>query len=462
MAHLLNLEAFHRETNTIRLDRLVRCTSKYPLMAIFNEETYPQAHEITLMQEQKLQELLSYLNQNSPFYKELFAKHQINIAGIKTLADLSLIPTTAKDDLQQRNDDFLCVPRNKIIEYTSTSGTLGRPVTIALTEGDLDRLAYNEYNSFLCADGSPEDTYQLMLTLDRQFMAGIAYYLGIRRIGAGIIRLGPGVPALQWETIRRLKPTAIVAVPSFILKLIQFAKETGIDINNTFVKKAICIGENIRNNDFSLNILGRKITESWDLQLYSTYASTEMQTAFTECGEGRGGHYQPDLVIVELLDENDRQVEPGTPGEVTITTLGVEGMPLLRYKTGDICIYFDEPCACGRTSLRLSSIMGRKKQMIKFKGTTLYPPALFDLLNEREEILDFVIEVTSNDIGMDQVSLFLVPADDSEECDHRIRAYLQARLRVSPHIKYVSPEEIQKIQFSEASRKAIKFIDKRA
>jgi phenylacetate-CoA ligase len=426
------------------------------------EKSYQQASEITLMQEQKLQELLAYVAQNSPFYKDLFSKHNIDITAIKTIADLALIPPTVKDDLQQRNDDFLCVSRDKIIEYTSTSGTLGRPVTIALTEKDLDRLAYNEYNSFLCAGGSADDTYQLMLTLDRQFMAGIAYYLGIRRIGAGIIRLGPGVPALQWETIQRLKPTAIVAVPSFILKLIQFAKDSGIDINNTSVKKAICIGENIRNNDFSLNILGKKITEGWNIQLYSTYASTEMQTAFTECGQGKGGHYQPELVIVELLDENDQQVEPGTPGEVTITTLGVEGMPLLRYKTGDICLYFDEPCACGRTSLRLSSIMGRKKQMIKFKGTTLYPPALFDLLNEREEILDFVIEVYSNDIGMDQVSLFIVPADGSEECDHRIRAYLQARLRVSPHIKYVSVEEIQKIQFSEASRKAIKFIDKRA
>ncbi|HTE01730.1 MAG TPA: AMP-binding protein [Mucilaginibacter sp.] len=413
------------------------------------------------MQEQKLQDLLQYVAQYSPFYKELFAKHHIDISVVKTLTDLALIPTTSKDDLQQRNNDFLCVPAGKVIEYTSTSGTLGSPVTIALTENDLNRLAYNEYNSFLCADGSADDIYQLMLTLDRQFMAGIAYYSGIRKMGAGIIRLGPGVPALQWETIKRLKPTAIVAVPSFILKLITFAKEAGIDINQTSVKKAICIGENIRNTDFSLNMLGKKITESWDIHLYSTYASTEMQTAFTECGEGKGGHYQPELVIVELLDENDKHVEPYTPGEVTITTLGVEGMPLLRYKTGDICMYFDEPCACGRTSLRLSPIMGRKKQMIKFKGTTLYPPALFDLLNEREEILDFVVEVYSNEIGLDQVSLYVVPADDSDECDHRIRAYLQARLRVSPHIKYVSAEAIQKIQFSEASRKAIKFIDKR-
>ncbi|MDB5286293.1 MAG: phenylacetate--CoA ligase [Mucilaginibacter sp.] len=421
-----------------------------------------KAQAANLIQEQKLKELLVYLSEHSPFYRQLFSKHKVNINDVRSIADLSLIPVTTKDDLQRQNDDFLCVPAVDVVEYMSTSGTLGSPVTIALTENDLNRLAYNEYNSFLCAEGTKQDIYQLMLTLDRQFMAGIAYYSGIRKLGAGMVRLGPGVPALQWETIKRLKPTAIVAVPSFILKLIQFAKETGIDINQTSVKKAICIGENIRNTDFTLNILGKKITEAWDIQLFSTYASTEMQTAFTECAQGKGGHYQPELLIVELLDENNQPVEPYTLGEVTITTLGVEGMPLLRYKTGDICMFFDEPCACGRTSLRLSSIIGRKKQMIKFKGTTLYPPALFDLLNEREEILDFVIEVYSNEIGLDQVSLYLVPAEDNEECDHRIRAYLQARLRVSPHIKYVTVEEIQKIQFSEASRKPIKFIDKRS
>ena len=414
------------------------------------------------MQERKLQELLLYLSNNSPFYQELFAEHSIDIAAIKTLTDLTKLPTTEKDDLQKRNNDFLCVPASEIVEYTSTSGTLGSPVTIALTENDLVRLAFNEYNSFLCADGSKDDIYQLMLTLDRQFMAGIAYYSGIRKIGAGIIRLGPGVPSLQWETIERLKPTAIVAVPSFILKLIAFAKQNGIDINSTSVKKAICIGENIRNTDFSLNTLGKKITEAWDIKLYSTYASTEMQTAFTECRQGKGGHYQPELVIVELLDESNEPVGPGTPGEVTITTLGVEGMPLLRYKTGDICMYSDDPCACGRTTLRLSPLMGRKKQMIKFKGTTLYPPALFDLLNEREEILDFVVEVYSDEIGLDQVLLYVVPADTSEECDHSIRAYLQARLRVSPQIKYVTSEEIQKMQFNEVTRKPIKFIDKRS
>jgi phenylacetate-CoA ligase len=430
-------------------------------MTNYPETAYQPIDKVKTMQEQKLQQLIQFVSRHSLFYKNVFAANNINPLDIKTLNDLAKIPTTSKEHLQQRNNDFLCVPGNKIIEYSSTSGTLGSPVTIALTENDLNRLAYNEYSSFLCADGSSNDIYQLMLTLDRQFMAGMAYYSGIRKIGAGIIRLGPGVPSLQWETILRLKPTAVVAVPSFLIKLIQFAKEHHIDINKTSVQKAICIGENIRNTDFSFNILGKKITEAWNIKLYSTYASTEMQTAFTECSAFNGGHLQPELLILEMLDENNQPVAAGEPGEVTITTLGVEGMPLLRYKTGDICIHFNEPCACGRTSTRLSPIVGRKKQLIKYKGTTLYPPALFDMLTEMEDVVDFVAEVYSNEMGTDEVLIYILPASLSDECDRKIRANLQARLRVSPHINYITSEEMKKMQAPELGRKIVKFIDKR-
>ena len=369
---------------------------------------------------------------------------------------------TNKEDLQAYNDEFRCVDSSRIIEYTSTSGTLGAPVTIALTESDLQRLAENEAGSFTCADGKPGDIYQLMLTLDRQFMAGMAYYSGIRKLGAGIIRVGPGVPSLQWETILRLRPTTLVVVPSFLLKLIQYANEHQIDVRQTSVTRAVCIGENIRNIDFSYNVLGRKITEAWDIRLYSTYASTEMQTAFTECSEGRGGHLQPELVILELLGEQDQPAGEGEPGEVTVTTLGVEGMPLLRYKTGDICIAHRDPCGCGRSSLRLSPVIGRKKQMIKFKGTTLFAPALFDLLNGMEEIREFVAEVYSNEIGTDEVLLYLLPVTQSEATDHQIRAYLQAKLRVTPQVKYLTAAEMQKLQFPETVRKPVRFIDRRA
>jgi phenylacetate-CoA ligase len=417
--------------------------------------------DIKKLQQEKLQQLLQYVYTHSAFYKRMFAEHNIHPSLIKTIEDLQHLPVTNKEDLQQYNDDFLCVPGNKVIEYTSTSGTLGSPVTVALTDNDLVRLAYNEYNSFVCAGGEATDVYQLMLTLDRQFMAGMAYYSGIRKLGAGIIRVGPGVPSLQWETILRLKPTAIVAVPSFIVKLIQYAQEHRININQSSVKKAICIGENIRNTDFTLNALGKKITGNWNIKLYSTYASTEMQTAFTECSEGMGGHQQPDLVIVELLNEENQPVKFGEPGEVTITTLGVEGMPLLRYKTGDICIGFNDACSCGRQTMRLSPVIGRKKQMIKYKGTTLFLPAVADLLNGMEEIREYVVEAYSNELGTDEVLIYILPVLLNEEADRKIRAYLQAKLRVSPHIKYLAAEEIVKMQFPDTSRKAIRFIDKR-
>src|ERR1700722_11303325 len=161
-------------------------------MTLLKETGNLYTGNINTEQDTKLRELMTSLSKNSPFYKELFSKNNISISDIKTIADLVHIPTTTKDDLQQHNDDFLCVPQSQVAEYTSTSGTLGSPVTIALTENDLQRLATNEYNSFLCADGSRDDTYQLMLTLDRQFMAGIIFYMGIRAMRRGNFPVCPG------------------------------------------------------------------------------------------------------------------------------------------------------------------------------------------------------------------------------------------------------------------------------
>ncbi|MEC5146736.1 AMP-binding protein [Chitinophaga sp. 212800010-3] len=416
---------------------------------------------IRAYQEKEVMRLLGYLREFSPFYRSWFKKHGIDADKVRSLDEFSLIPPVTKEELQEHNWEFLCVDKSKIAEYTTTSGTLGRPVIIALTEKDLQRLSYNEYISFCCADGSDSDIFQLMLTLDRQFMAGMAYYNGIRKLGAGVLRVGPGVPSMQWENIQRIQPTTIVGVPSFIVKLIAYAREHHIDINRTAVKKAVCIGENIRNTDFSLNVLGKKITEQWNIRLYSTYASTEMQTAFTECRAGKGGHHHPELLYVELLDENNQPVKPGEEGEVTITTLGVEGMPLLRYKTGDICQYHQEVCSCGRHTLRLSPVIGRKKQMIKYKGTTLYPPALFDLLNDMEDVKEFVVEVYSNELGTDEILLHLWPKEESEEMDRKIKSYLQAKLRVIPQVRYTTQQDIMRMQFPENSRKPVKFVDNR-
>lgn len=413
-------------------------------------------------QERKLRETLEYVSLHSPFYQKHFNNAGIQVETIRTLSDLKNIPPTTKDDLQKFNWEFLCVQRSKIAEYTSTSGTLGKPVTIALTENDLSRLAYNESISFACADGSSEDVYQLMLTLDRQFMAGIAYYQGIRKLGGALIRVGPGLPAMQVDAILRFNPTILVAVPSFLVKIIEYAKAHGIDLNQSTVKRAICIGENLRSEALELNIIGRKIRESWDIQLYSTYASTEMQTAFTECSFGIGGHHHPELIIVELLDDAGNTAASGQPGEVTITTIGVEGMPLVRYKTGDIALAYNGPCKCGRTTMRLGPVLGRKQQLIKLKGTTIYPPGIFEILNEIDCIQNYVVEAFTSDLGTDELRLYIV-ADGPYQDDaiKILSAALQSRLRVVPQINVTSSSALEKMQLGQGDRKARRFVDNR-
>ncbi len=417
--------------------------------------------EIKAYQESRLPELLIYLANNSRFYSEKFRENKIDIHQIKTLEDLSKIPVTSKEDLQKRTKDFICVDPGKIIDYNTTSGTLGEPVTFVLTEKDLDRLAYNEYLSLVCSDGKPEDIYQMMVTIDRRFMAGIAYFLGLRKMGAGIVRVGPGNTALQFDTFNRIKPTALITVPSYLVKMIDFAEENGIDINKTTIKKAVCIGEPIRSNDFTLNTLGKRITEKWNINLYSTYASTEMGAAFNDCVYGLGGHHHPELIIVEFLDENDQPVKDNEPGEVVITTLGVEAMPLLRFKTGDICYHHSEPCACGRNTMRIGPVIGRKQQMLKYKGTTLFPPAIYEILHEIDFVENYLIEVYTGELGTDEIVIKVGCRNKNEHYEKIIKDHFRAKLRVAPEVQVWTPEQIIGLSSPEMNRKPITFIDRR-
>ncbi|MDQ8142848.1 AMP-binding protein [Chryseobacterium sp. CFS15] len=417
--------------------------------------------DIKIFQEEKLQELLQYLESNSPFYQKLFKENNIQISEIQTLEDLQKIPTTSKNDIQENNDDFFCIPQNKIVDYSTTSGTLGDPVTFGLSDKDLERLAYNEAISFACAGIQKGDVVQMITTIDKRFMAGLAYFLGLRKMGASVVRMGPGIPELQWDSIFRYQPKYLITVPSFLLKMIDYAEKHGIDYKNSSVYGAVCIGESIKNQDFTDNILSQKIKEKWNIQLFSTYASTEMSTAFTECEHQVGGHQHPELIITEILDDEGNAVKDGESGELTITTLGVEALPLLRFKTGDLVKAHYEPCQCGRSTMRLGPVVGRKQQMIKYKGTTLYPPAMNDILNDFEGILCYQIVIQSNEIGLDEIIIKLSTEREEERFEGEVRDHFRAKLRVSPKIEMVNFDILSKTVFNPNSRKPITFIDLR-
>lgn len=432
---------------------------------------FQSSAEIKAFQEDLLAGALAYLKANSPYYQQTFAKSGVAIEDIQHIEDLTKLPFTEKKDLQLYNDDFRCCPKEKIIDYITTSGTLGEPVTFGCTEKDLQRLAFNERKSFQCAGLAQGNIVQLMTTLDKRFMAGLAYFLGLREMGASVIRVGNGIPELQWDTIRRLQPDTLMCVPSFILKLLQYAEEHGIDYRSSSVRRIIGIGEGLREQDFSLNLLGRRIKEKWDVDLFATYSSTEMGATFSECEYGLGGHVHPELIIVEIIGDDNQPVADGEVGEVVVTTLGVEAMPLLRFRTGDMAAKHVEQCRCGRNSYRLSPLVGRKNNMIKLKGTTLYPPAINDVLDNCGLVENYCVVVSTNDAGTDDVVVKIslrqsmehsTPSrTQTDDIVKELKDSFRSRIRVTPNIEVMADDKLRSIIFPPKSRKPVKFIDMR-
>lgn len=401
---------------------------------------------------------LQYIDENSPYYKKLFKEKAILINEIDSVEDFKKIPVTTKEDLQLYNSEFISVPPADIIDFVTTSGTLGSPVNFALNDADLERLAENEYRSFRQVGVKKTDKVQITTTLDKRFMAGLAYFLGLRKLGAGIIRTGSGLPQLQWESIERFKPEYLVAVPSFLLKMIMYARENNIDYKKSSVKAAICIGEPLRMQNFNLNALGEKITDLWDIELFSTYASTEMSTAFTECAVHSGNHIPTDLIYTEILNGNGEQVEPGETGELIVTPLGTQTMPLVRFATGDMLTYYESQCKCGRNSYRIGPVIGRKQQKIKLKGTSLYPQHIIEVINSFGKIRSFVIEAKKDDLDNDVITVkFAEPISHAE----RLKDYFKSQLHVTPLIEHISEEELEKLKFPKGSRKPHIFRDLR-
>lgn len=405
----------------------------------------------------KINHLLNYIQTNSTFYKKSLPLS----CKISALIDIKKLPFTTKDDISMHNSDFLCVPKNNVRDFITTSGTIGDPISFYLTQNDLKRLGINERNSFKLCNIKKGNKVLLTTTLDKCFMAGLAYYLGSQELGVGIIRTGPGSLKYQWDMIERFKPEIIIAVPSFLLKMIRFAKDNNIDLSQCSLLKGICIGEPIRESNLQLNSLGEAISSDLNIKLYSTYASTEMMTAFTECDEGRGGHLQEDLLFVEVLDKNGIEVKDGDSGEVVITTLGVEAMPLLRYRTGDICTVYRAKCKCGRTSLRLGPVLGRKSQRLKVKGTTIFPSAIIEAVYGFKHVENYAIEVSLDEFNSDKLCLFVADEFLQTSSLKELKDFLKSKLLFTPEICVVESRIINDKIGINRNRKINRFIDKR-
>ena len=420
---------------------------------------FSSANQIKSFQENQLKRHLSYCQQHSPYYQRLMEQTGLFPDNID-LKSFSNFPLTSKTDIEEFNDDFCAVPPEKIVDIVLSSGTTGKPTRIMYTESDLQRLAYNEDVSLSACGITDSDTALLTCTMDRCFIAGLAYFSGLRRIGTAIIRNGQNTLESHSSVIARLHPTVVVGVPSFLKKLGHFMIHSGLESELTSVKKLVCIGEPIRDENLKPTDTGAELERVWQAQIYSTYASSESITSFCECEAGAGGHLLADLALVEIVDDSGSVLSPGETGEVVVTPFGTTGMPLLRFKTGDISYLIEDSCQCGRNTPRLAPIQGRKAQMLKIKGTTLYPQAIFTVLESFEKIEEYYILAEAQSELSDLVTVYAAVQDTSLDAV-TIQNKLQASLRVKPDVKIEPVSTIRQKVFDPGSRKPMRFFDNR-
>lgn len=423
---------------------------------------YTSDKNIINVQTERLKTTVNFLYAHSPYYKNMFAEKGISIGSIKTLDDLQRIPIITKTDLLKSNKEFFCCDPANASDIVTTSGSTGlQPIIHPLTQSDLQRLAYNEQASFTIPDITANDTVMLTTALDGSFVAGLAYYLGIKRLGASIVRAGSKNINIQAETLKRFSITTVIGVPSNFIKLHHYCIGERIDTKRSTIKKMILIGETIRNEDFSLNQLGRRLSECYpEATLYSTYANTETCTSFCECSAGNGGHLHPDLAYIEIVDGNNQRVSDKTAGRLIITTFGCQGMPLLRYDTGDITFIVNEKCRCGRITQRIGPILGRQQNILKIGGVTFSQAQLENIILSMSSVEDYCVVIQDNNDAIQSVVVYF---SSSEEAPRQTALTLKQNIwdavRISVETKNCTLDELKKIQTGTGARKPLRFIN---
>lgn len=396
-----------------------------------------------------------------PYYQNIFRQTGCLPDDIDSIRDMTGLPLTNRQDIDREPALFGHGEAATCADIALTSGTTGEPVVVPYTTRDLERLAFNEAMAFYGAGIREGDRVFLTVTLDRCFIAGLAYYSGLVRLGATAIRSGPGQPARQWHLIRKLHPKALVGVPSFLLSLASWGAKNGINVKNGGIESLVTIGEPIRKPNYTLTPLGQQLEEAWGAELYSSYAATEFETAFCECSASCGGHVHPELMIVEIVDDNGQILPDGQPGEVVVTPLGVEGFPLVRFRTGDVARLDSAPCSCGWQTKRLGPIEGRLLQRLKYKGTTLYPEMIFHALQEIPAIQAAYVEVHAASDLSDKITV-VVGGDGHQINKQTVEDTLQACLRVRPEIVVKKQADVLAVMGRDGSRKLKRFFDFRS
>ena len=402
------------------------------------------------LQLERLRHIVAYAYDNVPMYKKRFDEIGLKPSHIRTLKDIELIPYTTKDDLRDNYPfGLFAVPMKKIVRLHASSGTTGKPVVGGYTRADLDNWSDCIARLLVMAGATEEDIFHVAFGYGL-FTGGFGLHYGIEKLGAAVVPVSSGNTERQLMLMKDFGATALVATPSYAMYLAETAKREGI-LGDLKVR-LVCMGAEASTSEMHTalqEMLGAFPTENYGL--------TEVggPGVAGECREKAGMHINEDMFYAEIVDtEHNRALGEGEKGEMVITTLTKEGMPVLRYRTKDITSVTYEPCKCGRTLARMARVVGRTDDMLIIRGVNVFPSQIESVLMGMKE-LGKTYEIVVDRVNYMDTLEVRVEVDDAglltdysklEELVAKIRHALRVVLQLDVKVRLVEPFSIKRAE----------------
>ncbi|MGB4162625.1 MAG: phenylacetate--CoA ligase [Methanosarcina flavescens] len=423
-------------------------------------ETMP-VDDLKKLLEEKLKQLVHYVYERSPFYRKRFDEHGVKPGDIQTLDDIRKLPFTVKQDLRDTYPTgMFCVPNTELVRFHASSGTTGKPTVVGYTQHDIEEWAESLARGFTSVGMGENDILQVSYGYGL-FTGGLGAHYGSEKLGATVLPTSSGNTERQLELMRDLDVTAIACTPSYFLYMIETAKKLNISLRSDTKLKMGFFGAEPWSAE-----LKRRIEAESGIKAYDIYGTSEMSgPLFTECSEQRGIHIWADKFLVEILNpETGQPVPDGESGELVITTLTKEAMPLIRYRVKDLTRKFSEPCPCGRTHPRIARISGRSDDMIIVRGINVFPGQVESVLMKIPEVGNHFMIIVDRIGPLDSMkvqiemheSAFSDKMSDMMALKRRISSALKSVLNLAVEVELVEHGSLPR-----SEGKSKKVIDKR-
>jgi len=424
-------------------------------------ETIPQA-DLKKMQYKLLKSLVYRLYSFSPFYRDRMKEQKVHPDDIRDLSDVKKLPFMFKRDLRDNYPDrIFTASQEELVRYHVSSGTTGKPTVVGYTQSDLDGWSTSLARGLTSIGLGRGDVIQVSYGYGL-FTGGLGLHYGAERIGATVLPTSVGNTERQIELMQDLKVTAIACTPSYLLHIGEVAEKMGVSIKNDTCLKTGILGAEPWTENMRIRI------EEWlGIKAFDIYGTSELSgPMFTECAEQQGFHIWSDLALVEIIDpKTEEPLEPGEKGEVTITMLQKEALPMIRYRIGDISSMEDGVCSCGRTHPRIQRIQGRVDDMLIIRGINVFPSQIehtlmtipevgqhFQIVVERKGALDDMLVRVELNKGS-----FSDKINDLMQVRRMVEHRLRNALNVNAEVELVEPGSLPRFE-----GKSKKVIDKRS